>query len=101
MFLRFLIKSAEKFFREAPFDGSGNIFWEVHNTLSRKISTPYKKLSVPLFIPYLKYQLMIIILNYSLHTHCDVIVRGGGGGGGVFGGGGGGGGGGGLLWRES
>ena len=57
MFLRFLIKSAEKFFREAPFDGSGNIFWEVHNTLSRKISTPYKKLSVPLFIPYLKYQL--------------------------------------------
>ena len=70
MFLRFLIKSAEKFFREAPFDGSGNIFWEVHNTLSRKISTPYKKLSVPLFIPYLKYQL----------------GGGGGGGGGIMGG---------------
>ena len=43
---------------------------------------------------------MIIILNYSLHTHCDVIVRGGGGGGGC-GGGGGGGGGGYYGWRVS
>ena len=54
---------------------SDNILWENDISFFEKFWSPQKNVSTCLFIPFLKYQVMKILLNNLLRTLCNLIVR--------------------------